>query len=567
MDFKRLLRTPSTTPFRLQVDDEENARNTAANEVTGEAPGLREVGRNDPKPRDMKAKSFRHDAKIWHVYLEDAEKEAREQAELWRTGLESLLIFAGLFAAIVASFLIDSKKDLQLDSEQKLLNDIRAATLRQGNSYHAPTYTDTVNGLWAISLYLTLFSAIMGVLAKAWIAKYIPATSRHEASDAASRFMLDQQARNWYIQEVITLIPLLVQIATFLFLVGLFLQIFDDNKKLGYTLMIFCISGGVMYLVITGTHLFARTAPMNTPLSELLLVKINRKASDAGYFPIPTDGDKEAVLAHILYTRLIQSPKHSSLDAAVEEIKPGLIPEKWVQALCRGTTPGILAARLQQCITTVSQDKENRHSNILNQLTVFLWFAEIYDRELSKSSALQYSNLDNTFRDLLKTGKPLHRLNGVDVAHRPLLFTLTANVLAILPLSRQETPKEHDLRVHELLDRPWETALRKIESAHRAGFMLAACRGLVSGKRVLKITSAFILSQSFAKAASYMMESGAGAEWDRLEHEHQRKSTELLALQYLREVHLGSREKPAIHVGRIATEFFFCLECAPIACD
>jgi hypothetical protein len=36
---------------------------------------------------------FRKDAKVWYLYLEDAEREASEKAELWKTGLDSLLIF------------------------------------------------------------------------------------------------------------------------------------------------------------------------------------------------------------------------------------------------------------------------------------------------------------------------------------------------------------------------------------------------------------------------------------------------------------------------------------------
>ena len=44
---------------------------------------------------DLKVE-FRPDAKIWALYLEEAEREAKERAELWRTGLDSLLIFVRL---------------------------------------------------------------------------------------------------------------------------------------------------------------------------------------------------------------------------------------------------------------------------------------------------------------------------------------------------------------------------------------------------------------------------------------------------------------------------------------
>ena len=36
---------------------------------------------------------FRPEAKVWHLYLVEAEREAKERAELWRTGLDAVLIF------------------------------------------------------------------------------------------------------------------------------------------------------------------------------------------------------------------------------------------------------------------------------------------------------------------------------------------------------------------------------------------------------------------------------------------------------------------------------------------
>ncbi|KAF5324867.1 hypothetical protein D9611_004420 [Ephemerocybe angulata] len=521
--------------LRAKPNDEESASIALANGAIEKIPKRDAGDVEDSRP-------FKIDAKIWHVYLEDAEKVAREQAELWRTGLESLLIFAGLFAAVVSSFLIDSKKDLQSNSEQRLLQDIRKGLLQNSEAFHYPTYTDTVNGLWIVSLYLTLFSAIIGVLAKAWTTKYIPATSRHEASDALNRFILDQQARSWYIQEVITVVPLLVQVATFLFMIGLFLQIFDDSKKLGYTLLGFCVSGGVVYLVITGTHLFTQTAPVNTPLSELLLTNTHRKAADDGFFPIP-QSDKDPVLAHILYAKLIMSPKHSSLDAAIEAVAKRSFHEKWALQLCQNSTPEIIATRLQRCVTTGSQDKERRRANISNQLMALLWFSELYDTEANVGDP-RYKGLDNTLRSLLEQGRPLNRLNGVDSDHRPLLFALCATTLVILP-----TPvrphlgiRDLDLETHELIDRPWEMVLQKIESDHRVPFMLAACRGTARGKKVLRMTSASILSLSFAKAASHIMETGVGAEWDALISKGKRGGVERLAIQYVEAVYSASIE-------------------------
>lgn len=42
---------------------------------------------------ETESRKPRSNAKIWSLYLMEAEKEAKERAELWKTGLESLLVF------------------------------------------------------------------------------------------------------------------------------------------------------------------------------------------------------------------------------------------------------------------------------------------------------------------------------------------------------------------------------------------------------------------------------------------------------------------------------------------
>ncbi|KAF8993220.1 hypothetical protein BDQ17DRAFT_1253107 [Cyathus striatus] len=70
--------------------------------------------KQDPSPNISKSgfnTSFRTDAKIWELYLDDAERVAKERVELWKTWLDSLLIFAGLFAGVLASFVVDATDD------------------------------------------------------------------------------------------------------------------------------------------------------------------------------------------------------------------------------------------------------------------------------------------------------------------------------------------------------------------------------------------------------------------------------------------------------------------------
>ncbi|KIM22486.1 hypothetical protein M408DRAFT_37748, partial [Serendipita vermifera MAFF 305830] len=92
----------------------------------------------------------------------------------WNNTLDSLLVFAGLFAGILTAFVVESRHDLTEDPQERLLKQI--VDLLSNSSSREPFQPNPsslhVNGLWFTSLTLTLISALGGVLAKGWLAKY-----------------------------------------------------------------------------------------------------------------------------------------------------------------------------------------------------------------------------------------------------------------------------------------------------------------------------------------------------------------------------------------------------------
>ncbi|KAJ7930578.1 hypothetical protein B0H13DRAFT_2532903, partial [Mycena leptocephala] len=55
-------------------------------------------------------------AKLWAVYVSEAEKYDKALVETWKSDMEGLLIFAALFSAILTAFLIESYRLLIPDS-------------------------------------------------------------------------------------------------------------------------------------------------------------------------------------------------------------------------------------------------------------------------------------------------------------------------------------------------------------------------------------------------------------------------------------------------------------------
>ncbi|KAJ7160616.1 hypothetical protein C8R43DRAFT_342200 [Mycena crocata] len=58
-------------------------------------------------------------AKLWAVYVSEAEKYDKGLVESWKSDMEGILIFAGLFSASLTAFLIESYKTLTPDPADK----------------------------------------------------------------------------------------------------------------------------------------------------------------------------------------------------------------------------------------------------------------------------------------------------------------------------------------------------------------------------------------------------------------------------------------------------------------
>ncbi|KAJ6619278.1 hypothetical protein B0H10DRAFT_1793853 [Mycena sp. CBHHK59/15] len=55
-------------------------------------------------------------AKLWSIYIDEAERYDTALVESWKGDMEFMLIFSGLFSSSLTVFLIESYKNLQPDS-------------------------------------------------------------------------------------------------------------------------------------------------------------------------------------------------------------------------------------------------------------------------------------------------------------------------------------------------------------------------------------------------------------------------------------------------------------------
>ncbi|KAH6903212.1 hypothetical protein BKA70DRAFT_603484 [Coprinopsis sp. MPI-PUGE-AT-0042] len=486
----------SDTRDKLPLDADEAERGSYAESTSA----------NPQKNRSNE--EFNHNAKAWAMYLQEAEENAKEQAEVWKTGLESLLIFAGLFASVITSFLAESRKKLRLEDSEALLMDIRSALRNETQSdvAYKPTPAQVwVNGLWFTSLLLTLFSAIVGVLARSWLVNHLPVSNRKEAKDAHKRWTLDERAERWKLQRVITGIPLLVQVAFFLFSFGLAIQTYVDNKTLGVVVLSLVAGSTLLYLVVTALPLMhpPDSCPFQTPLSELLHGLQARFLHGLRPKGGPESGDTPEAppdsLANILCKGLIESRKADLADEAAFELSRHPPPSRHLQVFLDSDTPEVCVQRIQDCTSMRFQDSSRRDEIIGAHLQVLLWLVASWEENGHDKA------IGARFQKLIGRIGILGRWDFLPDSQRALAYAVR------VPLY---LASNRDFEEIVSPGQEWETITRHIQPTYRLGFVISACRGTVQGEQNIRRVSLFSVVHLMAQGYIPAVSQGHHTEWN-----------------------------------------------------
>ncbi|CAK5278561.1 unnamed protein product [Mycena citricolor] len=126
--------------------------------------------------------------KLWSAYIAEAQNYDQGLLEGWRSEMDGLLIFAGLFSGVITTFIIDSYKTLNPDSRSQtvvllrqtviLLTQIsqQLANMNNGTAmadalppaaaFSPPVSSLVCNALWFTSLALSLSSAFIAMRVK-----------------------------------------------------------------------------------------------------------------------------------------------------------------------------------------------------------------------------------------------------------------------------------------------------------------------------------------------------------------------------------------------------------------
>ncbi|KAF9042763.1 hypothetical protein BDZ89DRAFT_943893, partial [Hymenopellis radicata] len=248
---------PSTPAVQASGAQESITNSTAAPQVSTGQPffGVLKQGANyyqhpvfndnyeERFPEDPYGEETAPNARVWRTLVEEAAAFDAVFVGQARDGLDVMLVFAGLFSAVVTSFLVQVSQSLQADYTAMsaiLLYDlvaiqlsiaegassqlnITAPSVNPMQTFRPDSITVWVNGLWVVSLTASLVVALSAVLVKQWLHHYTSIPSGTPGARSHLRQYRFIGLQKWRVSIIIGLLPIVMHTSLALFLAGLML--------------------------------------------------------------------------------------------------------------------------------------------------------------------------------------------------------------------------------------------------------------------------------------------------------------------------------------------------------
>ncbi|KAJ7024830.1 hypothetical protein C8F04DRAFT_150224 [Mycena alexandri] len=263
----------------------------------------------------------------WNALLRSALTDTiQPQVDRWRSGLDALLVFLGLFSGIVTAFFVGSLSTLQPDPTARtneLLANLTDIVISLGGNpslnvaqpaiFH-PDRTDVrLNSLWALSLVLSLTLAALAVVCRGFLnmaAFSRDAKASNKLVDIKSRWVATERILGTSVESL----PLFLIVPVLLFIIGLLDTLFSSALPLspapapilvasGISLFFFCALISFLFFTAVDSSLNPTTSPFQTTFSQIfhqrlrpalssLFSKLHQRPLSVGYtFGRPTETD------------------------------------------------------------------------------------------------------------------------------------------------------------------------------------------------------------------------------------------------------------------------------------
>ncbi|PPQ73632.1 hypothetical protein CVT26_010623 [Gymnopilus dilepis] len=178
----------------------------------------------------------------WESLLNPLLEQDAEQCKAWREEVTNLLLFSGLFGAVLAAFIVVSYPTLHVhpsiepDSDAAMIGLLRhiasrldtIANVTSAHPIDAESLSSSsvpsivINALWFTSLVLSLSTALIGIVSLQWLTEHERYPSALSSQEKFALFhMRAEGLRTWCVPQIFAILPLLLQLSLVLFFAGL----------------------------------------------------------------------------------------------------------------------------------------------------------------------------------------------------------------------------------------------------------------------------------------------------------------------------------------------------------
>ncbi|EJD42299.1 hypothetical protein AURDEDRAFT_126525 [Auricularia subglabra TFB-10046 SS5] len=239
---------------------------------------------------DSLGRELDDNARIWKVFRKEVTAfDQNVTLDEWNKTMDILLVFAGLFSAVVTSFVVQfaGLQPVTDDpSAQSMMAAVRVLILSLNNTAGPeilqvsgqvepqPRHLLVAIRLWFTSLFIALIVALLCILAKQWLFDYNRRMSVEAATTrqwARRRWIYMHGFEKWPVDGFITqFLPLLLHVAVLLFIVGLNILLWPFDRDLAVAMTSLTVITFTFYLVCTLMPLWKVDFPTSTPLVRQL---------------------------------------------------------------------------------------------------------------------------------------------------------------------------------------------------------------------------------------------------------------------------------------------------------
>ncbi|KIY62041.1 hypothetical protein CYLTODRAFT_494909 [Cylindrobasidium torrendii FP15055 ss-10] len=246
-------------------------------------------------PPDPRHEELSENARVWWMYNDEAAIFDAEMVGEASDSLDILLVFAGLFSAVLTTFVAQTSQSLSPDNSAiavSLLVELVSVqrAMATGESVRNIAHADIapsiarsdvwVNGLWFTSLTLSLSSALFAVLSKQWLRQYTSFISGSARDRALIRQFRYDGMEKWAVRTIIGLLPTVLHLALGLFLLGLVVFLSPLQKALSIVVGILSGISFTLYLSSIVIAVISVQSPYRTTSSDIISNTIRWALSD-----------------------------------------------------------------------------------------------------------------------------------------------------------------------------------------------------------------------------------------------------------------------------------------------